>query len=845
MKFILLLILIFESQLFANGNISLHSNWKFKNTKSNVWLDAKVPGTVHTDLLDNNIIPNPFFGANETKVKWVENEDWEYVTYFDFSKTILSNQQIELIFEGLDTYAFVTLNDSLILQSDNMFREYKLDVKNILKENNNKLHILFKSSVIKGKEELNKLSYKLPGDEKVFTRKAQYQYGWDWGPRLVTSGIWKNIRLHYFNNATLADINIIQSELTKNLAKLKINYEINCQLAGDYNVSVNSELENLNFFNKFINWVLKFFGISKSFNTQTFNLVKGVNNISLDIEIKNPEFWWTNGLGKQNLYKFISTISYSGELLENVEIKKGLRTIKLIRENDSVGQSFYFKLNGVPVFMKGANWIPADNFIPRISESKYVSLIQKARDANMNMLRVSGAGIYEPNIFYELCDKYGILVWQDFMFSISMYPGDSLFLKAVRAEVVDNVKRLRNYTSLAIWCGNNEINEGWHNWGWQKQFKYSVKDSTIIWNNYKYIFENQIPEIVDSLDSDRDYWPSSPLIGWGKKESLTQGDMHYWGVWWGEEPFDKYNYKIGRFMSEYGFQGMPNFISLKKYIPDDELKLNSPSLKAHQKHPTGDEFINKYMVREFNLPTNLENYSYVSQLLQADGIKTAIHSHRRAKPYCMGTLFWQFNDCWPVTSWSAVDYYKNDKALYYEAKRSYENVITSVIKNKINYDVFIISDLMNNLKTDLQLKLIDFHGNVLWKNESEIKVEANSSKIYFSLPESTLNSFNKNNIVLVSNLGIRNNFERYLYYFDTTKNLALSKPKININQRNKITFEITSNVLAKNIYLSEIDNEIELSDNFFDLLPGERKIITSKKEIDKSKIKIKSLVDTY
>ncbi|MFN3940327.1 MAG: glycoside hydrolase family 2 protein, partial [Chitinophagales bacterium] len=304
----------------------------------------------------------------------------------------------------------------------------------------------------------------------------------------------------------------------------------------------------------------------------------------------------------------------------------------------------------------------------------------EVKNANMNMLRIWGGGIYEKDVFYNLCDSLGILVWQDFMFACAMYPGDSAFLSNVKKEITYQVKRLRNHPSIALWCGNNEIDEAWHNWGWQSQYHYNTTEQKEIWSWYENVFHHLIPEVLSQTDTSRNYWPSSPSIGWGHKESLTSGDVHYWGVWWGNQSFEYYNQKVGRFMSEYGFQGMPSYRSFKNFTPLPELRYNSPTLKTHQKHPVGYETIFTYMQREYPVSDNLASSIYLSQLLQARGISIAMEAHRRNRPYCMGSLYWQMNDCWPVTSWSAIDYYGNRKALYYASKKTFAPLALSIVK---------------------------------------------------------------------------------------------------------------------------------------------------------------------
>lgn len=822
-NFVLILacVILFPMMIWAQNyerNLS-SEKWNFEIGSMNnfKFYPAKVPGTIHTDLLQNKLISDPFFGNNEKELQWIENQDWSYTTTFAISKKELQNENCFIQFDGLDTYAEVFLNGSKILSANNMFRTWKVDVKKLLKVGeHNLLYVNFISAVKKGKEVAKKLPYTLPGDEKVFTRKAQYQYGWDWGPRFVTAGIYKKVSLQFWNNATIQSIRFHQNELTDKMAKLVFNLTIQVDKPGDYIVK---------------------------FSKMPFKrkLKKGINVVSIPIEIKNPILWWPNGLGVPHQYINEFSLYKADKKLDEERLKIGLRTIELVQEKDSIGKSFYFKVNGVPVFMKGANYIPPDSFLPRVTDSVYKSIVQNAKKANMNMLRVWGGGVYADDAFYDACDENGIVVWQDFMFACAMYPGDDAFMKNVKSEVIDNVNRLQNHPSIALWCGNNENDEGWHNWGWQKQYNYSNKDSTKIWNDYQKLFHQLIPQTLDSLlskDKNR-YWPSSPSIGWGRKESLTQGDSHYWGVWWGKEPFDIYEKKVGRFMSEYGFQGMPNLETIKTFAKDEDLNLQSESVKNHQKHPTGYETINEYMARDYVIPKRFEDYIYVSQLLQADGMKTAIEAHRRAKPNCMGTLFWQLNDCWAVTSWSSVDYYGRWKALQYQVKRSFENILISVSEEKDSYKIYIINDDLKQYSGELEIDLIDFNGTKLLNEKILFIATENSSKMYFEIPKMEIGAFNLNHAVLsVSFPPIK---RTSLFYFAKPKDLQLTKPDIQIKKIDDLTYEVFSDVLAKNVYLSS-EQKTFFSDNYFDILPNQ--IIEVKLSKPVQKITVKSLFDT-
>lgn len=814
-KVFLLLTLLYCGFVSAQNsyrNLSTE-NWTFNKQNDSKKNKAKVPGTIHTDLFENQLIPDPFSGTNEKQLQWIENENWEYETKFKLSKTELKKQNIDLLFEGLDTYSTIYLNGELLLETNNMFRTWNVSVKNKLKTGENHLKICFKSASNFGKEEAKKLPYTLPGDEKVFTRKAQYHYGWDWGPRFVTCGIYKPIKLHFWDEAKIENVKYSQVELTDTKAILEFTTEIYVSEVKTIELVINEK-------------------------TKTCNLKKGINKIKMQYEITNPKRWWCNGLGEAKLYQFIINISKKNKIIDDKKLNIGLRTIELIQEKDEIGKSFYFKLNGKPVFMKGANYIPPDSFLPRVTDFTYNAIVKNAVDANMNMIRVWGGGVYADDAFYEACDKNGILVWQDFMFACAMYPSDEKFLDNVKNEVIDNVNRLQNHPSIALWCGNNENDEGWKNWGWQKQYKYSESDSTKIWNGYQKLFHEVIPQTLDSLLSKEKniYWPSSPSIGWGKKESLLQGDSHYWGVWWGMEPFEIYKKKVGRFMSEYGFQGMPNLETFSKFTNSENLNLNSETVKAHQKHNTGYQTIQTYMERDYQIPTKFEDYIYVSQLLQAEGMKTAIEAHRRAKPYCMGTLFWQLNDCWPVTSWSSVDYFGNWKAFHYQAKRSFENLLISVNEEENQYKVYVVNDNLTSEKGKLEAQLIDFDGKLLWNFTTEIQIEANSSNIYFQIDKKEFEKSNLKQAVLHLKF---NETETY-FYFVKPKELQLEQPTIEIKIIGETLIEITSNTLAKNIYL--IADDVFFHENYFDLLPNEKRIIKLSKPA--KDIKVMSLFDT-
>jgi len=843
-KRITVLYLLFYSVTLLSQNVrelALTSGWEFRKYGDRNWMPAMIPGTVHTDLLANKLIPDPFFGTNEKKLQWIDTCDWEYRLLFDCPQAMTEDTNAYLLFEGLDTYADVYLNNTLVLSADNMFREWKVPAAGHLKDKKNELSVVFHSAVKRGQTLAKQLPYILPGEEKVFTRKAQYQYGWDWGPRFVTCGIWRGVKIISFEKLKIENVHVKQKYLSDTLAVLDIEIEIHCKASGNYEIAVSQLTAGPE-------------EKRQSHVRKTENISAGEQRVLLEYKIKNPVRWWCNGMGEPYQYQFTCSINQNQKNVDTKDLRIGLRTLELVREKDGIGKSFYFKLNGIPVFMKGANYIPRDSFLPRKNSQDDLKIIQEAADANMNMLRVWGGGIYENESFYNACDKNGILVWQDFMFACAMYPGDPAFVKNVKQEAVENVKRLRNHPCLALWCGNNEIDEGWHNWGWQKQYQYSKNDSAKIWNDYKNIFEKVLPEVVSQFNPGVPYWPSSPSIGWGRKESLLSGDSHYWGVWWGMEPFETYTRKVGRFMSEYGFQGMPPLNTFKKFCTDTTLSINSADVKSHQKHPTGFETIQKYLERDYRQPKDFENYIYVSQLLQAEGMKTAIEAHRRAKPNCMGSLYWQLNDCWPVTSWSSIDYYDNRKALFYFAKHAFEKVILSFEKKNDSLILFVVSDEMEPLTARVRLTVSDFNGKIYTSRDFTVNIPANSSMSCnkLSIKEITNTYSDTSKKVLTATLILHENKITAHHYFAKPKNLALQKPTFEVSAfrvEARQYISLKTDVLAKNVFITVDGESINLDDNFFDLMPGEEKTIyipAEKKIFDPEKqIQIKTLADTY
>lgn len=835
MKKFILYILFISSPVFSqNTEIILNTPWEFKQKGTDKWMTAAVPGNVHTDLLANKKIQDPFFADNEQKVQWIENEDWEYRTEFTCDKKTLSQNNIELKFEGLDTYAKIYLNKTLILEATNMFRSWTVNVKKQLKEGSNSLFIVFESAVKKGKAEAAKLPYTLPGDEKIFTRKAQYQYGWDWGPRFVTCGIWKPIKLITWNKLIIESIYANTKEIRDSSAKVDFIFEIRAEREDYYRLRYNVHGEK-----------------SKSrlsgAQSQLIAIKPGINTVTVNTNMAYPRLWWCNGFDKRrpNLYKAGFKITKNDSLIAQESLQFGIRTLELIQEKDSAGSSFYFKLNGIPVFMKGANYIPHNSFLPNADKDAIRKLVMTAKNTNMNMLRVWGGGVYADEEFYRDCDRAGILVWQDFMFACAMYPGDKEFIENVKEEATEQVKKLRKYACLALWCGNNEIDEGWHNWGWQKQYKYSGADSAKIWNDYKKLFEELLPSIVKQNGLQTPYWPSSPSIGWGHKKSLSEGDSHYWGVWWGNEPFENYEKKVGRFASEYGFHSLPSLETFKTFCGPADLNLNSAAVNNHQKNSKGFETIKTYMERDYVVPKEFDKFIYVSQLLQARGMRIAIEAHRRAMPYCMGTLFWQLNDCWPVTSWSAIDFYNRPKAFFYSLEELFDNVLLSVQKENENYKIFIVNEKSYSFDGKIKISLNDYTGKEIFSKSAESRVISNTSNFYLTFSETEMKGLIKDKMYLRCQFTSTDGTisKKVLYYFVPPKNLKLApaKPEMTYSATENI-LKIKSDNLIKDLFLYSSDNIFDK--NYFDLEPNEEIQIKLKSAIkDVSEIKFMSFND--
>ena len=836
--------------------LPLNSGWEFHQLLSgpavqaptpsdhdaSQWHGATVPGCVHLDLLNNKLIPDPFYRDNEAKLQWIENADWEYRTTFQTAPSLLAQKNIDLVFEGLDAYALVYLNDKLVLTADNMFREWRVNVKADLKAGANALRIVFPSPIKIAGEIAAKDPWqtKTRVEPKTYVRKAAYEYGWDWGPRFVTSGVWRPVRLEAWDNARISNVHIRQLDVHSSIAHLLAEVEINASAAGNANVSVDYTL-----------------GTGKAVGAaRSVQLQQGLNRIVLPIDIANPSLWYPAGYGSQPIYKFTTRVSIGKQAADESTTKTGLRSIVLRREPDQWGRSFEFVVNGIPVFGKGADVIPFDSFPTRVTTKQYRDVLQSAIDANMNMVRHWGGGYYETDEFYDLCDELGIMIWQDFMFGNDWQPGAYDWKLNVAAEAEQQLERLRNHPSIVIWCGNNETEVAL---AWHDRDKLPADVRFQMWQDYVSTFSGILAAAVNRYAPETPYWPSSPSADY---EALTDayqsGDMHNWEVWHGRVPFTDYEKRNPRFMTEYGFQSFPEMRTVQTFtIPEDRLNIFTPVMLAHQKNNAGNSIIKDYMLRDYPQPKDFASFLYASQVLQAEGIKIGAEHLRRNRPRTMGSIYWQLNDCWPVASWSSLDYYGRWKALHYYARRFYAPILVSPHQENGNLAVYIVSDKTTPTVATLRVRLMTFDGKMLSDKSQPVTIAPLSSKVFLTMPMldiTNLPDCDLGKIFAVTDVMIDNKLiSTNKLYFMATKDIQLPPAKIEktlaAGSTGTYMLHLSSAVLARNVYVSFGDTNAKLADNYFDLLPGQAMdlAITSPASLDdlQKNMKVISLTDAF
>lgn len=840
---------------------ALNSEWEFRaidatgRPEMSTWRAAQVPGVVQTDLLAAHLIPDPFYGDNESQLQWIGLTDWEYRTAFQVNAATLLHEHVDLVFEGLDTYVEVFLNERPVLTADNMFRSWRVEAKPLLKQGANTLRIVFHSPVTAMIAKVKALPYILPsvstaneGNEEdvataPYTRKAPYQYGWDWGPRYITIGIWKPVYLQTWDSARIENFHIHQLKIGRDEAELAAEVEIESSKPTSATLTIARDNAG---------------GAMTNVATQSVQLDEGNNQVSIPLRIVSPKLWFPAGYGAQDRYRFSASVKIGKTVSAQAEVKTGLRSVELRRTPDQWGKSFTFVVNGIPIFAKGANVIPFDSFPSRVTPERYRQILTAARDANMNMVREWGGGIYESDDFYDICDELGLMVWQEFMFGGDMVPGDLAFQQNVREEATQQVKRLRDHPSIVLWCGNNEIEAGWVTWADRLSFKESITppQRDRVWEDYVVLFHDILKSVVEQNAESTPYWPSSPSANFEEPPSSEDnGDMHYWDVWHGLKPIEDYNQQNPRFMSEFGFQSFPEMRTIRSFAAPGDLSIDSEVMKSHQKNHGGNERILVYMLREYPEPRDFASFIYLSQVQQAEAIKVGAEHLRRNRPRTMGALFWQLNDCWPVASWSSVDYFGRWKALQYYARRFYGDLLISPYAHDGAVDVYVVSDKLQATNGQLHMRLLDFSGKVLIEETQDVQIPAQSSAVYVSMNEKEiLGSVNPDAAFLVFDLNVDGKrVSRNEVFFDHMRNLDLPlKPVIQSSiQPTKGGYELAlqSPVLARNVYLSFGDLDITASDNYFDLLPGEQVVVQIKSPATlqqlQQALKVISLTDAF
>ncbi len=796
--------------------LSLNGAWNFREAEKGSWKTAEVPGCNYLDLLRLKEIPDPFDGTNEKDVYWVALKDWEYQKEFDISTEMLTCDRIYLQCKTLDTICDVYLNDTCIGHGENAHLQYQFEIKTFLREKGNVLRILFYSPVkyVEKKQSVEKCPRNNNGQDGIpHIRKPQCHFGWDWGPVLPPSGISGDISIVGYTSTRFTDVCILQNHSA---------HQVDLQLSA-----------TLEHFADIQSLICRFTVLSPdgALLHESVSDCNSHNIVSETVNVQNPQLWWTRDLSEnetQPLYTVKLELIADGISVDAVTKKIGLRTIELNRERDAYGANFQFKINGVPLFAKGANWIPPDSFVNRYTDARMEYDLDAMKFSNMNLLRVWGGGYYESDALYEKCDRDGILIWQDFCFACQPYPFfDESLLENVQHEVEYNVKRLRHHACLAVWNGNNEIET--MSIAWRNRLKY------VAWTEK--FFYHILPDWLKDLDTQTPYIPGSPcgiehLKGFDRD---NVGDTHLWAVWHGLQPLTYYRKRMTRFCSEFGFESLPDLKTIETFAKPQDYSLTSEVFNAHQKCNSGNMKMAYYITSRFRLPKRFEDYIYLSQICQEECVRDATEHWRRNRGRCNGSIWWQLNDCWPVCSWASIDYYGNYKALQYAARHFNAPVTVSLEDSKEEVKVFCINDTRAPVHAcRVQYRLLDFDGKQLTAGVYEpLELHPLESRCIGTLKTDALKKFGAlYSAVLVVDLMQENTLlSRRTLLFAAEKNLHL--PKTNVHMTAKIenaqaVLSLTADKYTRFLQMHSKSNSEPFSDNYFDLLPGETKIITQK-----------------
>ncbi len=778
------------------------------------WIDAEVPGTVHTDLLRNKLIEEPFYSNNEINLNWIAESDWIYKTVFDLPFT-KDDAVVKINFEGLDTIAKIYLNGIHVGDAKNMFLKYEYDVTQYLKPKKNELEIFFESPINYSlREEIKhgKLQAAL-NSSRVYIRKAQYSFGWDWGPSFPTIGIWRNVYLEKEKQVSVKNLFFDTIEVKNNTAKVEIRFDVN----NKNNEILLAEI-NLSSKEPRINKVVE--------------VTDGISKIN--IEITNPLLWMPNDYGEQNLYDLeIKIKDKSNNVADSINKKVGIRIIELkIKERER--NTFQFVVNGKKIYAKGVNWIPGDAFLPRVKEDKYRILLNYAKEANMNFVRVWGGGIYEDDIFYDLCDELGLLIWHDFMFACGAYPEHEEFIQNIKEEFSYNVKHLQYHPSIAIWCGNNE-----NEWIWYQEKKTSYK----LIPGYK-IYSDVIPTLLKEIDPLRPYWQSSPFGFDEDPNSQTSGNRHQWDIWSNWVDYNQVVNDNSLFVTEFGFQGPANKSTLEKFIPKKDRKIHGEIFEFHNKQVEGSEKVTRFLSAHLPLSANWDDYLYLAQLNQGFALKTCLEHWRFNQPTTNGSIIWQINDTWPVTSWALIDSELKPKLSYYFVKNAFAS---QAIRIKKNIDIIEIEALNQTDKkfsgTIEFLAIESASGKALFKKNISADISGESISCLISINK----QFDSCAIIIATLIDDKKNIISRNYYCSKEwKHLTLPKAKIKVSLVKKDNVQIAKITTDKTAFFVDlISTFATFSNRGMIILPGETvelKIISDKKRLlKKEEIEIYSL----
>lgn len=782
--------------------------WKMRRTDSDYDIDAKVPGSICTDLMQANLLPDPYYRNNSDLFEEAAEYDYTYSREFDIDEADLQFTNIELCCDGLDTLCCISVNGKKLADTDNMHRRWRFDIKDFIKSGKNDISVTIKSPTKYCRSQYNKKELKQvtecrPGFS--YLRKAHCMLGWDWGPVIPDGGIWRDIFISFDNGLRIDNVFVTQRHTADGRVFVTAKAEVKTVL-------------------KDVKYTLKLDG--KTYESDL---------PAIEVEVENPKLWYPVGYGEQHLYDLELTASSVDES-DTYSCRVGLRTAEVVTDKDKFGQSMYFRVNGIPIFSKGANYIIEDSIITRYSKEKTYNLLMQAIESNNNTVRVWGGAIYPHDYFYEICDELGLLVWQDFMFACAQYPNTKEFYDNVSLETEDNIKRLRNHPSLIMWCGNNECETASLNW-W-----HLPQDDL---DDYRYLFNKLIRGIVKENDPTRYYMSSSPTGNedFTDTDSETIGDAHYWEIWFNQKPLDEYLKYHFRFLSEFGFQSFPRIETVKTFTTEDDRNIFTRTMEHHQRSGAANGKILLYLSEEFRYPKDFDSLIYVSQIMQAEAIRAGVEHMRRNRNdfRCMGTLYWQLNDCWPVASWSGIDSLGRWKALQYSSKKFYEDIHLSALRRKDNsVAIALTNDTVNPVSKKVYYSVKNREGGELFKKEIDVNVAPLSSKDIFDIDTKDINRYDS-----YIEFGMDGEMTG-ITLLCPNKHFDFEDPEISFTTETvnvKTVIRLTCKSLANFVELKADDIDAKFSDNYFALSAGTEKCVVCDRKI--KSLSVRSVRDTY